>query len=97
MIVYYNQHFMWQIFRRPIIADVVQYTKAVLALHNYLQVEESSVYCPSEFADKQDSHDNIVHGAWRSEGSVTGLTLLGNGESYANQSYYLFHVFTVYA
>lgn len=78
---FYYYKLRWQLFYQPIIAEpdsVVKYTKAVVALHNYLRAEESSVYCPSGFADEQDGHDNIVPGTWQSEGSPTGLSSLGS-------------------
>ena len=62
----------WRIFRRPIIATpdhVVLFTKASIALHNYLRTTESSVYCPRGFTDGEDGAGNILEGAWRSETS----------------------------
>ena len=51
----------WRIFRRPIIADpdhIVTYTKAAVALHNFLRTTESSVYCPPGFLDAEDGLGN---------------------------------------
>ena len=66
----------WRLFRQPIIAQphkVEVYTKAAVALHNYLQTTESSIYCPPGFVDGEDGSRNIVEGTWREEGP-TGLT-----------------------
>ena len=57
---------------------MVAFTKATIALHNYLRTEESSVYCPAGFVDGEDGTGNIVNGSWREEESVTGLTSLGS-------------------
>ena len=57
----------WRIFRRPIIADpnkVVLYTKATIALHNYLRTTESSVYCPPGFIDGEDGSGDFFAGGW---------------------------------
>ena len=55
----------WQIFRRPIIANpdnVLVYTKATIALHNYLRTKELSVYCPPGFIDGEDGDGNVLFG-----------------------------------
>ena len=60
----------WCIFQRPIIAEpdnVVLYTKAAIALHNFLRSTEPSIYCPSGFTDSEDVDGNIVNGSWRDE------------------------------
>ena len=49
------------------------YTKAAVALHNYLQTTEFSVYSPPGYVDGEDGSKNIVEGSWREEGT-TGLT-----------------------
>ena len=49
------------------------YTKAAVALHNYPQTTESSVYSPPGFVDGEDGSNNIMEGSWREEGT-TGLT-----------------------
>ena len=72
----------WRIFRKPIIADpnkVVLYTKAAIALHNYLRTTESSVYCPPGFVDGEDGSGNVIVGTWRAECDNTagGLEPLG--------------------
>ena len=57
----------WCIFRRPIIAkpdNVVVYTKASIALHNFLRTTESSVYCPPGFIDSEDADGNVICGSW---------------------------------
>ena len=66
----------WMIFRHPIIAQpkrVEVYTKATIALHNYPQTTESSVYCPPGFVDGEDGSKNVVEGSWRGEDS-SGFT-----------------------
>ena len=70
----------WRMFRRPIIAEpdnVITYTKAAIALHNYLRTEESSVYCPAGFIDGEDGDGNVVSGYWREEGSSGALAPIG--------------------
>ena len=60
----------WRIFRRPIIAhpdNVVVFTKAAKALHNYFRTTESTVYCPTGFMDAEDGSVNVIPGSWRSE------------------------------
>ena len=56
---------------------VVVYTKAAIALHNYLRVTESSTYCPPGFVDDEDWTCNIVQGSWRDDSACNGLTSLG--------------------
>ena len=66
----------WRIFRRPIIATpdrVVSFTKAAIALHNFLQVTELSAYCPTGFLDAEDGNGNVVEGTWREEPAAQGL------------------------
>ena len=67
----------WRIFRRPIIATpdhVVLFTKAAIALHNFLRTNESSVYCPPGFINSEDGAGNLLEGNWRREASdSTGL------------------------
>ena len=60
---------------------VIKFTKAAVALHNYLRTEESSVYCPSGYVDEEDGCGNIVPGAWRRDGGRlnTGLSPFGSG------------------
>lgn len=71
----------WRIFRRSILANpnnVVTFTKAAIALHNFLRVTESSVYCPAGYIDAEDGDGNIVGGAWREEtNGDTGLSAIG--------------------
>lgn len=60
----------WRIFRRPIISQpdrVITYSKAAIALHNYLRTTESSVYCPPGFIDGEDGEGNVINGAWRND------------------------------
>ena len=54
-------------FWQPIIAspeNAQLFVKACMALHNFLQVEQSSVYCPQGFADREDSTGKVVCCAW---------------------------------
>ena len=70
----------WRIFRQPIVAkpdNVTSYVKACVALHNFLQTEQSSSYCPAGFADSEDNLGNTVHGTWRNgleDGGVAPIT-----------------------
>ena len=62
----------WRIFRNLIIAlpeCVENYTKAAIALHNYLLSTDSSTYCPPGFVDGEDGAKNIDKGSWRSDTS----------------------------
>ena len=43
------------------------YTKAAIALHNFLRTTESSVYCPPGFTDGEDGEGNVIKGAWRAD------------------------------
>ena len=66
----------WRILRRPIIAspeNAVIFTKAAIALHNFLRTTESSVYCPPGFTDAEDGTGNVVEGSWRNEVGSEGL------------------------
>ena len=62
----------FRIFRRPIVANlqkVTLVTKAVIALHNFLMVTNSSTnskYCPRNYID-QDGPSGFRAGDWRSE------------------------------
>lgn len=47
---------------------VICYTKAAIALHNYLRTTQSSVYCPPGFIDGEDGAGNIIEGDWRTDG-----------------------------
>ena len=56
----------------------VLYTKAAIALHNYLRVTESIVYCPPGFVDGEDGAGNQISAGWRSEDDpCAGLASLG--------------------
>ena len=74
--------YRWRLFRHPIIANpdrVVAFTKAAIALHNYLRTEASSVYCPPGFVDEEDGAGNIIYGSWKGdEEPVTGFESLGS-------------------
>lgn len=72
----------WRIFKRPIIAkpkNVILFTKAAIALHNYLRTQESAVYRPPGFTDGEDGAGNVLEGDWRCETSgSTGLDRIGH-------------------
>ena len=59
-------------------SNVVDLTKAAIALHNYLQTEESSVYRSAGFEDVNDGSGNVINGCWREEDPSTVLTALGS-------------------
>ena len=51
--------------RHPIITDpddVVLFTKAATALHNYLRSEDAVTYCPTGFVDEEDGGGNVIIG-----------------------------------
>ena len=73
----------WRIFRRPMLAEpdrAVCYTKAAIALHNFLRTEESSTYCPPGFVDAEDGTGNAIGGSWRhsDQDPSTGLTSISH-------------------
>ena len=60
----------WRLFRKAIISDpnkVISYTKAAIAVHNFLRTTESTVYCPPDFIDGEDGSGNIMNGSWRQD------------------------------
>ena len=66
----------WHIFKRLIIATLkrcISITKAVIALHNFLMLHETTVlrqeqvYCPPGYADFEDKNEVVVPGARRSD------------------------------
>ena len=66
--------------------NAVLFTKAAIALHNYLRTTELSVYCPPGFTDGEG---NVVEGEWRHEGSGdSGITRTGQmgGNRYAQSA-----------
>lgn len=54
---------------RPIIAELenVTYTKAAIALNNFLPSTKSSLYCPPGFANSEDGDGNFIVGCWQEE------------------------------
>ena len=91
----------WRIFRRPIIAEpsrAVVYTKAAVALYNYLRTTESSVYCPPGFTDGEDGSGNTLAGSWRGDTDCnSGMATVSRVESnrYAIEfpsSYIIVHI-----
>ena len=68
----------WRIFHWPIIAhadNVVLFTKATIALHNYLRTTESNVYWPPGFIDGEDGSGNYIPGGWRAEDGEKGFEI----------------------
>ena len=69
---------------------MVLYSKAAIALHNFLRVTESSVYCPPGFVDGEDGAGNHLPGKWRvDEDPCSGLVSLqqvGGNRSAQEQS-----------
>ena len=43
-----------------------------MSLHNFLRVNESTVYCPAGFVDV-DEENSITLGTWRQDGASTDL------------------------
>ena len=85
IISYYNTDCIdacrWRIFRRPIIAkpeNVVIYTKAAIALHNYLRTVEGNRYLPPGSVDGEDGSGNVIQGTWREEATPVGLEKVGS-------------------
>ena len=66
------------------------FTKATIALHNYLRTEEGTIYCPAGFVDGEDGSGNINHGTWREEERPGGLQAIG---SVAGNRYAIYHTY----
>jgi len=69
------------------------YTKAAIALHNYLRTTESSVYCPPGFTDGEDGEGNVIEGTWRTDDEEsTGMNPVASTSSnrYDDFMFYLF-------
>ena len=88
-------------FRRPIFTEptnVVKYAKAAIALHNYLRMEESTIYCPLGYVDDEDGSGNLIHGSWRNE-PTSGLApvsvVSGNRYVYTLHSHYYAHMYYI--
>ena len=67
----------WRIFRQPIIAspeNTKSFVKACVALHNFLQKEQSTKYCPHGFVDSEDANGGQVSGTWRDGREDAGMT-----------------------
>ena len=52
---------------------MVLFTKAAIALHNYLRSEDAATYCPTGFVDGEDGSGIVIGGAWRDEQPPTGM------------------------
>ena len=77
----------FRIFRRPIISSletVVEITKAVVVLHNFLMCGRSfgncNDYCPFTYID-QENRKGLRAGDWRNEASAQGLVPIPNTSS----------------
>ena len=57
---------------------IIIYSKAAIALHNYLRANKSSVYCPPGFIDGEHDGGNLIEGGWRSEEPGGGMVPLGS-------------------
>ena len=53
---------------------VVTYTKAAIALHNFLRCTEPEIYSPSGFVDGKM---NIIRGSWRQDDEPLGIQPVG--------------------
>jgi hypothetical protein len=65
----------WQLFGKPIIVHpehVTTFTKATIALHNFLRITKSTVYCLVGFTNAEDGVGNVLEGSWRDEVRAEG-------------------------
>ena len=86
----------FRIFRRSIIATrekATSVTKASCYLHNYLRICEMynptsrRPCCPPGYADREDSHGNVILGDWRADkvtGALQSINRVG-GNTFPNQ------------
>ena len=58
--------------------NVVLYTNAAIALHNYRSTDEDSMYCPPGFVDGEYGSGNVIAGSWREEGVACRLQPIGS-------------------
>ena len=91
----------WRICQRPIIAEpnhVVIFTKAAVALHNFLHTTESSVYCPLGYVDAEDGCGSVTQGSWKQDTSPAGLQHLHQlgGNQYTTSAYSIRDTFADY-
>lgn len=71
----------WQIFRRPICANldlIDNIVQACCCLHNYLLSTDNAKYLPTGFADSYDSSGQLIHGGWRAGISNQAFASLRN-------------------
>ena len=54
-----------EIFKETHYNSVVLFTKAEIALHNFLRTTKSNLYCPPAYVDGEDGSGNIIKRAWR--------------------------------
>ena len=40
-------------------------------------MEESTIYCPSDYVDGEDGSGNLIAGSWRNATAATGMTPVG--------------------
>ena len=55
---------------------MIAFTKATIALHNYVRTHESSIYSPPGFVDGEDGNGNVVVGAWRDGEQASGIAAI---------------------
>ena len=73
----------WRIFRQPIAAHparVEVLVKACVALHNFLQTEQSTTYSPAGLVDFEDAAGKCTDGSWRAM-ECEGLTPISKSGS----------------
>ena len=58
-----------EIIQGPIIAkpENVLYSKAAIALHNFLCTTEPGLYCPPGYVDGEDGSGNVIESRWRND------------------------------
>ena len=83
----------FRIYKRPINSTpdrVVAFVKATIVLHNFLRAKESSVYCPPQFTDGEDSEGNIINGQWRDsftqDSGLHSIARVGNRGSWTAET-----------
>ena len=54
------------------------YSKAAIALRNYLKTTETLIYTPPGFVDGEDGAGNVINGSWRDDDNRSGLEALSH-------------------
>lgn len=80
----------WRILRNSITCfpeNAEKIVLATIALHNFIKKnnQSSQLYCPPGYADSEDEHGNIIHGAWRNEVDASP-TLFTHGRMGSNNA-----------